>query len=334
MYEGRAISAPLARSRLVVRGPAIEILAEGLSFTEAPVALEDGSVLVSEIRTGTIARVGPDRTVTRVATTGGGPNGAALGPDGKLFICNNGGFTWRVLDNGLVVPGAALARGGNQPPDYVGGSIQVVDLDTGSVSELYSECGGHRLKGPNDIVFDAHGGFYFTDSGKRRERDWDYGGLYYARADGSGIREIAYPLVVANGIGLSPGGDRVYVAETVTARLWWWEIESPGQLAHGVGPGSGGANLLCTLTNYELIDSLAVESGGNICLATLNRSAITVVSPAGEIVEVVDVADDDPIVTNICFGGDNLRTAYITSAGRGRLYRTEWPRPGLRLNYG
>lgn len=311
----------------------MELAAAGLSFSEGPVALDDGSVLVTEIRSGTIARVTPDGTLTRIATTGGGPNGAALGPGGKLFVCNNGGFTWSELPDGLVVPGAALARGGNQPPDYRGGSIQVVDLEGGSVTDLYTECDGYQLKGPNDIVFDAQGGFYFTDSGKRRERDWDYGALYYAQADGSEIREVAHPLVLANGVGLSPAGDRVYVAETVTARVWWWTIEAPGQLA-GDGPGIAGAHLLCTLTDYQLIDSLAVEAGGNVCLATLHRSAITVVSPDGEIVEVVDVPGDDPVVTNICFGGDDLRTAYITSAGRGRLYRTEWARPGLRLNYG
>jgi gluconolactonase len=104
-------------------------------------------------------------------------------------------------------------------------------------------------------------------------------------------------------------------------------------LAAGSGPGPGGAELLYTWTNYELLDSLAVEAGGNICVATLNRSAITVVSPEGELVEVVDVAPgDDPICTNICFGGDELRTAYITTSGWGRLYQTEWARPGLALN--
>jgi gluconolactonase len=311
----------------------MNILADGLNFTEGPVALDDGSVLVAEIRSGTIARVASDGTVRRIATTGGGPNGEAVGPEGKLYVCNNGGFTWSVLENGLVVPGAALARGGNQPPDYRGGSIQIVDIETGSVHDLYTECAGHQLKGPNDIVFDTHAGFYFTDSGKRRDRDMDYGGLYYAKADGSEIREIAYPLLLANGVGMSPEGDRVYVAETVTARVWWWEVETPGHLALGTGPGVGGAQLLCTLNDYELIDSFAVEAEGNLCLATLNRGAITVVSPAGRVIDVVDVADDDPIVTNICFGGDDLRTAYITSAGRGRVYRADWPRPGLRLNY-
>jgi gluconolactonase len=311
----------------------VEVVATGLNFPEGPVALADGSVLVSEIRGGSIVRIDP-RTgaVERVADTGGGPNGAALGPDGRLYVCNNGGFTWGERDDGLVFPGQALARGGNQPPDYSGGSIQVVDLGSSEVRPLYTECDGNQLKGPNDIVFDACGGFYFTDSGKRRDRESDFGGLYYATADGSEIRELAYPLILANGVGLSPAGDRVYVAETVTARVWAWPIEAPGRLAAGAGPGPGGAELVHTLTDYRLIDSLAVEAGGNVCLATLNVGAITVVSPVGEVVEVVSVAADDPIVTNICFGGEGLRTAYVTASGRGRLYRTEWARPGLELN--
>jgi gluconolactonase len=311
----------------------LELVAEGLEFPEGPVALADGSVLVSEIRGGTIARVDPDSgSVERLADTGGGPNGAALGPDGRLYVCNNGGFTWSEHADGLVVPGRALARGGNQPPDYAGGSIQVVDLGSGEVQALYTECDGNQLKGPNDIVFDDHRGFYFTDSGKRRDRDSDFGGLYYATADGSKIDEIAYPMVLANGVGLSPLGDRLYVTETITARVWAWQVEAPGRLAQGGGPGPGGAELVHTLTDYRLIDSLAVEAGGNVCLATLNAGAITVVSPAGEVVEVVPVADDDPIVTNVCFGGEGLRTAYVTAAGRGRLYRAEWPRPGLGLH--
>jgi gluconolactonase len=310
----------------------VKLLTDSLQFPEGPIALSDGTVLVSEIRPGTIARVGQDGTVTRVAELGGGPNGAAFGPDGLLYVCNNGGFTWTVLDDGLVVPGEGLARGANQPPDYEGGSIQTVDLATGAVRALYTSCEGHQLKGPNDIVFDAHGGFYFTDSGKRRARESDFGGLYYATADGSSVREIAYPLILANGVGLSPDGERVYVAETVTARLWAWEIEAPGVLRQGTGPGVGGAELVHTLTGYEMIDSLAVERDGNVCLATLKAGAITVVSPDGGVVEVVPVAADEPVVTNICFGGDDLRTAYVTSAGRGRLYAAQWARPGLALN--
>jgi gluconolactonase len=310
----------------------IRLLAEGLSFPEGPVALDDGSVLVVEIRSGAIARITPEGSVARIATTGGGPNGAALGPDGRLYVCNNGGMIWTDLPDGLVVPGKALGRGSNQPPSYVTGSIQVVDLETGEVDALYSSCGEYALTSPNDIVFDADGGFYFTDTGKRRDREMDYGGLYYARTDGSEIRQLVHPLIVPNGVGLSPAGDRVYVAETLTARVWCWNVAGPGELHKGHGPGIDGAELLCTIGDYSLLDSLAVEAEGNVCLATVKNPTITVVSPDGAIVEVVELPTDDPIVTNICFGGADLRTAYITTAGRGRLYEAEWARAGLALN--
>src|SRR5262245_14262207 len=122
-------------------------IATGLQFPEGPVALPDGSVLVVEIRRGTLTRVAPDGRTSIVARTGGGPNGAAIGPDGKVYVCNNGGFEWHDLA-GLTVPG-------NQPHDYSGGRIQRVDLDTGKVEDVYTACDGRPLRGPNDLVFDT-----------------------------------------------------------------------------------------------------------------------------------------------------------------------------------
>ena len=126
----------------------------------------------------------------------------------------------------------------------------------------------------------------------------------------------------------------MYVAETISGRLWSWPIEAPGTVARGNGLGAYGGELLHAMPGYQMLDSLGMEANGNVCVATLYAGAITVVSPAGDVVDVVDVADDDPIPTNICFGGPDMRTAFITSAGRGRLYQTEWSRPGLRLHHG
>ena len=69
-----------------------EVVATGLQFPEGPVAMADGSVLIVEIRRQTVSRVTPDGKVAVVAKTGGGPNGLAIGPDGAVYICNNGGF--------------------------------------------------------------------------------------------------------------------------------------------------------------------------------------------------------------------------------------------------
>lgn len=307
----------------------IREITSGLQFPEGPVAMDDGSVLAVEIKRGTLTRVLPNGTKQVVATTGGGPNGAAIGPDGKVYICNNGGFEWSEI-GGLLLPGHPLQ-------DYTGGSIQRVDLATGKVETVYTDCDGHRLCGPNDLVFDNRGGLWFTDAGKIRERDRDRTGVYYAKADGSLIREVVFPIDVPNGIGLSPDGKRLYVAETFTGRVWWWDIAGPGELVRVEGPGGpllagpGGGTLLVGLPGYQLLDSLAVDSAGNVCVATLINGGITVISPDGKSVEHISMPD--PLTTNICFGGKDLRTAYLTLSGTGRLVAMEWLRPGLKLNY-
>lgn len=301
----------------------MELVASGLAFPEGPIWLTDGRVLVVEIKTGTLAAVAPDGTVERVATTGGGPNGAAVGPDGMVYVCNNGGFEWYELD-GILAPGP-------QPADYIGGRIQRVDIDTGTVEDLYTECGGNPLRGPNDIVFDTGGGFYFTDLGKSRARDVDKAGVYYATTDGTSVTEIVYGLDHANGIALSPDGRHLYVAETITGRLWTWEVSSPGVLAphSSFGPGT----LLYSFDGYQLLDSMAVDGDGNVCVATLVTGAVSVVSPDGELLDQYPVPEPDPFVTNVCFGDEDHRTAYVTSSGRGLLYRMPWPRPGHPLAF-
>ncbi len=298
-----------------------EHVASGLGFPEGPIACDDGSVIVVEIRRGTLSRVTPDGAISVIAECGGGPNGAAFGPDGKVYVCNNGGFEWHEAGP-LVLPG-------NQPDDYVGGSIQRVDVATGSVETVYTECDGHPLRGPNDIVFDETGGFWFSDHGKMRERDRDRTGLFYAQPDGSHIEEVVFPLDAPNGVGLSPDGTRLYAAETHTGRVFYWELDGPGRIRpHPVSPNGG--HLLVGLPGMQLLDSLAVDAEGNVCVATLVNGGITIVSPAGE---TRHVATDDPLTTNICFGGDDLQTAYVTCSATGRLVKTRWETPGLRLAF-
>lgn len=302
-----------------------DLITDKLHFPEGPIALSNGNVIVVEIQSGDLSEVDTKTGDVRViAHCGGGPNGAAVGPDGQIYVCNNGGFTWLVRD-GIVIPG-------HQPDDYIGGRIQRVEPATGSVTDLYTECDGHPLRGPNDLVFDDTGGFWFTDLGKTRARDADLGGLYYARADGSSIEEVVYGLTSPNGVGLSPDGRRVYAAETGPGRVWAWDLAGPGRVASN-GPGLGGAHLLWGFDGYQLLDSLGVDSDGNVCVATLFTGAISVIAPEGVLRHQVVLAEHDVFVTNICFGGDDLRTAYITSSGRGRLFATEWPTPGLKLAY-
>jgi gluconolactonase len=300
----------------------IRIMATDLRFPEGPVAMADGSVILGEIAGGAVTRIAPDGGKTEIGRAGGGPNGLALGPDGALYVCNNGGNVYQTTP-------AFLSTGPS--PDYKGGYIQRIDPKTGDTKALYTHCGANKLSAPNDIVFDKQGGFYFTDLGKRRARDRDHGGLYYALPDGSKITEIAYPIVTPNGVGLSPDEKTVYVADTETSRLFAFDIEAPGVLKHEPFPAPHGGRLVCGLPGFQRFDSLAVEASGNICVATLVTGHITVVSPTGQVVRQVKMPDVYP--TNICFGGPDMKTAYITLSATGQLAAMEWPEPGLRLNF-
>jgi len=86
-----------------------------------------------------------------------------------------------------------------------------------------------------------------------------------------------------------------------------------------------GAGLGC----YQRFDSLALEASGNICVATLVSGGITVIAPDGRVVRTVKMPDI--YTTNICFGGADRRTAYVTLSGKGQLVAVDWPEPGLRL---
>jgi gluconolactonase len=299
----------------------MEIVTDGLEFPEGPIACSDGSVLLVEIKRKTLTRVLPNGSQEVVAELGGGPNGAAVGPDGAIYVTNNGGFSWSVTEE-HTVPGHA-------PEDYAGGSIQRVDPKTGAVTTLYTECDGRPLRGPNDLVFDRHGGLWFTDLGKTLGEQWYTGAVYYARPDGSKIVRARDALFSPNGIGLSPQEDLVHVADTRTGRLWSYRIQAPGVLEPPASRWSLGRCV--SLPGYQLLDSLAVEADGKVCVATIVNGGVTVFEGDGVFAHVS--IPEDRMITNICFGGEDMRDAWITSSGKGRLLKTRWPRPGLRLNF-
>jgi len=304
----------------------VAILAEALAFPEGPIYTAEGDVLVVEVKGATLTRVRPNGAHEIVSQHVGGPNGAALGPDGRVYVCNNGGLSWVSSQSFGTRPAFP-----SQPPGYTGGSIERVDIRTGRVERLYERSDQAPLRGPNDLVFDDHGGFWFTDTGKGQERTSERGSVCYARADGSLCTEAIFPLVQPNGIGLSPDGSRLYVAETLTARLWAFDVVGPGALALKPYPSPNGGELVYTAPGYRLLDSLAVEACGNVCVGTIFDGGISVISPEGELVE--HIALEDTHVTNLCFGGPQLEVAYVTLSSSGRLASVKWPRAGLRLAY-
>jgi gluconolactonase len=301
----------------------------GLRFPEGPIAMPDGSVILVEMFGPRLTRVNADGTKETIAEIAGGPNGAAIGPDGALYLCNNGGCFSPLDLGGLLLPGP------HDPTLYSGGRIQRVDLSDGAVTTLYTECDGRPLRSPNDLVFDAHGGFWFTDHGIRDgvARTSDLTSIYYAMADGSHISEQVHPVEAPNGIGLSPDGLTLYWAETFTGRVFRRTIASPGELVPAVPLDP--SVCLAGLPGYQLLDSLGVDGEGNVCVATLVNGGITVISPDAS--SITHVPTGDLLTTNICFGdrdgSGEYRDAYITASATGKLLHTRWEHRGLRLNY-
>lgn len=298
------------------------ILAEGLAFPEGPVMLDDGSVLVVEIAAGRVTRVRRDGTTQTIATPGGGPNGAAIGPDGALYLCNNGGFDWIRMD-GLLIPGHAA-------PDYETGRVERIDLATGRVERLYDSFGGHRLSGPNDIVFDSDGGFWFTDLGKQFEHHSDHGGLYYGTIDGRTLKRAVHGPDF-NGIGLSPDGRTLYAAVCSRCYILAFDVTGPGEVAPSPLAALPG-RLVADFPGRTLLDSMAILASGRIAQATLiDRPGIGVADPATGAIDWHGFPD--LLTTNIAFGGADMRDAAITLSTTGRLALARWDEPGLRLAF-
>jgi gluconolactonase len=349
------MSSPTA-ARLSFKVSDFRVVARGLNYPEGPVYCKDtGTVLVVEIGARILSRIYPDGSKPKevVATLGGGPNGAAHGPDGAVYVCNDGGFfiaqVPRTLPDGRK---DTIQVAVGEPPNGGGGSIQRVAPD-GTFSTLYSTFPAKDpfdpkgivqmlpLRSPDDLVFDEAGGFWFTDWGKDRWRDRDITGVYYAKPDGSSIEEKIFPLKSPNGIGLSPDNKRLYVAESFTRRILYWDLSAPGVIQRNPKTQDGSYLLTAKLPFEACLDSLALDEAGNIYVACflphgadpMSRGGIAVVAPDGEWLEwiEIDIGDPDPLPSNLCFGGPDRRTAYITLDATGLLIACEMRIPGKEL---
>lgn len=294
------------------------VLAAGLEFPEGPVCDRHGSLYVVEIRGGRVCKITPDGTVSVFASPGGGPNGAAIGPDGALYVANNGGFSWH---NGLPIGPA---------PGYETGRIERIEM-SGEVRRLYTTCDGVPLSAPNDLVFDAAGNFYFTDPLHRDPQVREpltaptrrRGHVYYATPDGKDIRRVATNLQHPNGVGLTPDGKTLLVAETFAAALCAFPIRAPGDL--------GEPRRFAALPPGYYPDGFCVDERGMVLVCGVLGGGIVVFDPAGAQVDLLPCADR--LVTNVAFGGPSFTTLYITESGLGRVVTREWRRAGLRPAY-
>lgn len=342
-----------------VQASEFELITSGLGYPEGPVYEPGGNILLVEIRAERLARVKPDGSVETVAEIKGGPNGAAFGPDGKVYIANSGGFDWLDVPLGKQT----ISIGTTQPSSYEGGRIERVDIKTGDVETLHRSCStgcdnsgfGARepkpvnfpkpvsMRGPDDLVFDRSGGYWISDFGKQRPRDADVTGIFYVGTDDT-ITEAIFPLAAPNGIVLSPAEDRVYAALTYSRQVLYWELDGPGKIKPNPATMDGSYLLSAKLPGQAILDSMAVDEDGNVYVATmlpegntpLSNGGITVISPDGKSVDFMEInieGEFAPLPSNLCFGGLDRKTMYVTCGASGLLVKAQVHVPGLALNF-
>jgi gluconolactonase len=334
-------------------------IVSGLGYPESPLWLSDGSLAVVDIKAKTLLRFRPDAkgsyqledTIDLNDPSGkldSGPNGAALGPDGCVYICNNGGKQFLQMN----LPGTGTSHTLNivmgASSKYAGGYIQRVHLDTreveiwcapDSVQPASSNGTAQRISSPDDIIFDSQGGFWFTDWGNATEQSREITAVYYVPKGSRTPKAVIPERSAPNGIGLSPAGDKLYVSETYNRWVVYWDLSGPGEIKSQPPIDDGSRILSGAIYKAGILDSLRLDEEGNVYVATmlpegnnpLVPGGIAVISPAGETLEFIELPKDfpEPLPSNICFGGADRKTAFITCGGTGRILSCQMRIPGL-----
>ena len=270
-----------------------DVVATGLAFPEGPV-WHDGSLYLTEIAAGVVSRWTPDRGIERVATTGGGPNGATLGRDGALYVTQNGGLT---------------------PDSRTTAGIQRVSLD-GEVTTAVTAVDGITLDAPNDLAFGDDGRLYFTDPrGAPDPAENDRPGRIFSVDLASGDGELVVELgpVFPNGIVFAHDG----------SLLWSESFSRRVMILDGGRP-----EVLVELPDHHYPDGMCVGEDGRLYVASTYAHCVSVIEN-GRIVDRLLCGDG--MVTNCCFAGTDL---LVTESRHGTLWRFPVGVTGLALRAG
>lgn len=194
--------------------------------------------------------------------------------------------------------------------DYTDHNILRVDMATRTVSVFAHN---DAMNQPNDIAIAANGTLYASDPSWAKST----GQLWRITKEGKTIREAA-DMGTTNGIEVSPNGKTLYVNESVQRNIWAFEITVDGSLKN--------KRLFKKFDDFGF-DGMRCDIDGNLYATRHGKGTVVKLSPKGEVLKEIDVLGEHP--TNICFGGKDGRTAYVTEAKQMRLVQFRVDRPGL-----
>ena len=275
-----------------------------IAFTEGPTADADGNVYFTNLRTdrrdtSRILRMSPDGVVDVYREPSHRANGLIFDAEWRLLACEGG--------NG----------------DDVLPRVTRTNIETGAIEVVADHFDGKQFHQPNDVTIDGQGRIYFTDRPGPEITDAQIGvhGVYRVDPDGSIAQILTEPDIERpNGIVISPDDETLYLIETAqqaggARMIRAYDLAEDGSVSnmrvfHDFYPGRSG-------------DGMTIDSEGNLYVAAgLNRlrgtsetldtvAGVHVFSPEGELLEHIPIPEDT--ITNAAFGGDDLRTLYVTA---------------------
>jgi sugar lactone lactonase YvrE len=225
-------------------------------------------------------------------------------PDGKgeVFLEMPAGS----LGNGIRFDRAGIMY----VADYTGHNVLRVDPATRRIEVFAHE---PAMNQPNDLAIGPDEVLWASDP------DWNAGtGQVWRIGRDGNVSKVAGGMGTTNGIEVSPDGRTLYVNETVQRKVWAFTIQAGGTLS--------GKRLLIEFPDYGM-DGMRCDVDGNLYITRHGKGTVVKVSPAGKVLREVDVLGSKP--TNLCFGGPDGRTCYVTEAERGQLVQFRVDRPGL-----
>jgi sugar lactone lactonase YvrE len=269
----------------------IKVVVTGIDVPEGPAWGPDGALYYVSAGDGHVYRLGEDGKPVSVANTEGRPNGLAFSADGTLFVAD-------------------------------AGRMAILRIGTSGQVEVFADSHESRhFGGPNDLAFLPNGDLLFSDPARTQPPpDPSISPVYKAKPDGTTsvfAAELAYP----NGVDLTADGQGVYVAEMRAHRLVVFTIDAEGN--------AKGEKLVRRFRDPASPDGLAVDVEGRVFQSLPGIQSLALVGLEGELAELYYSTQWRP--SNVTFGGDDLRTVFVTSESDGAIYSFRHSVPGLDI---
>lgn len=225
-------------------------------------------------------------------------------PEGK-------GEVFVTLPKGSVGNGIRFNRAGAMfVADYPQHNVLKIDMTTKAVSVFAHE---PKMSQPNDLTIGPDGTLYASDP------NWsnNTGQIWRISTKGE-VKNVAHGMGTTNGIELSPDGKKLYVNESAQRNVWSFDVMDDGSLAH--------KTLVKQFPDHGF-DGMRCDIDGNLYITRYGKGTVAVMNPKGEVLHEVDVLGKSP--SNLCFGGPDGRTVYVTEVEHTRLVQFRVQRPGL-----